>query len=54
MNSILKDVYNDKDFKFKVGDYVKISIYKNIFAEGYTRKRSNKDFLIKNVEITVA
>ena len=23
---------NDKDLKFKVGDYVKISKYKNIFA----------------------
>ena len=26
---------NDKDPKFKVGDYVKISKYKNIFAKGY-------------------
>ena len=30
-----KDV-NDKDPKFKVGDHVRISKYKNIFAEGYT------------------
>ena len=27
---------NDKDFKFKVGDHVRISKYKNIFAKGYT------------------
>ena len=27
---------NDKDPKFKVGDHVRISKYKNIFAEGYT------------------
>ena len=27
---------NDKDPKFKVGDHVRISKYKNIFAKGYT------------------
>ena len=27
--------FNDKDPKFKVGDHVRISKYKNIFAEGY-------------------
>ena len=27
---------NDKDPKFKVGDHVRISRYKNIFAKGYT------------------
>ena len=27
---------NDKDPKFKVCGYVKISKYKNIFAKGYT------------------
>ena len=26
---------NDKDPKFKVGDYVRISKHKNIFAKGY-------------------
>ena len=30
-----KDV-NDKDPKFKVGDQVRISKYKNIFPKGYT------------------
>ena len=30
-----KDV-NDKDPKFKVGDHVRISKYKNIFAKEYT------------------
>ena len=29
---------NDKDPKFKVGDYVRISKYKNIFVKGYTPK----------------
>ena len=28
--------FNDKDPKFKVGDHVRISKYKNIFAKGYT------------------
>ena len=27
---------NDKDSKFQVGNHVRISKYKNIFAEGYT------------------
>ena len=27
---------NDRDSKFKVGDHVKMSKYKNIFAKGYT------------------
>ena len=28
---------NDKDSKFKIGDHVRISKYKNIFAKGYTQ-----------------
>ena len=28
---------NDKHPKFKVGDHVRISKYKNIFAKGYTQ-----------------
>ena len=28
---------NDKDPKFKIGDYVRISKCKNIFSKGYTR-----------------
>ena len=31
-----KEVH-DKDPKFKVGDHVRISKYKNIFAKGYTQ-----------------
>ena len=27
---------NDKDYKLQVGDHVRISKYKNIFAKGYT------------------
>ena len=32
-----KKEVNDKDPKFKVGDHVRISKYKNIFAKGYTK-----------------
>ena len=28
--------FNKKDPKFKIGDHVRISKYKNIFAKGYT------------------
>ena len=31
-----KKEVNDKDRKFKVGDHVRISKYKNVFAKGYT------------------
>ena len=31
-----KNEVNDKDPKFKVGDHLRISKYKNIFAKGYT------------------
>ena len=35
---------NDKDPKFKVGDHVRISKYKNIFAKGYTPNWSEEIF----------
>ena len=35
---------NDKDPKFKVGDHVRISRYKNIFAKGYTSNWSEESF----------
>ena len=37
----------EKDPKFEVGSYVRISKYKNIFAKDYTRNSSEEDFLIK-------
>ena len=37
---------NEKDPKYKVGDDVKISKYKNIFAKGYTQNWSEKDFVL--------
>ena len=44
---------NDKDPKFKVGDRVRISKYKNIFAKGYTPNWSEEVFVIKKVKNTV-
>ena len=37
---------NNKDHKFKVGDRVRISKYKNIFAKGYTPNWSEEVFVI--------
>ena len=45
--------FNDKDPKFKVGDHVRISQYKNIFAKGYTPNWSEEVFLIKEFKKTV-
>ena len=44
---------NDKDPKFKIGDSVRISKYKNIFAKGYTPNWSEEVFVIKKVKNTV-
>ena len=45
---------NDKDPKFKVGDRVIISKYKNIFAKGYALNWHEQDFfLIKRLKNTV-
>ena len=35
---------NDKNTKFKVGDHVRISKYKNIFGKGYTPNCSERVF----------
>ena len=44
---------NDKDPKFKVGDPVRISKSKNIFAKGYTPNWSEEVFIIKRIKNTV-
>ena len=46
-----KEVH-DKDPKFKVGNHVRISKYKNIFAKLYTPNWSELVFMIKNVRNT--
>ena len=44
---------NDKNSKFKVGDYVRISKYKNIFAKGYMPNWSEEVFIISKIKNTV-
>ena len=44
---------NNKDPKFKVGDHVRISKYKNNFAKGYMPNWSEEVFVIKKVKNTV-
>ena len=41
---------NDNDSKFKVGDHVRISKYKNIFAKGYIPNWSEETFVIKKIK----
>ena len=50
--SFKKEV-NDKNAKFKVGDQVRISKYKNIFAKGYMPNWSEEIFIIKKNKNTV-
>ena len=45
--------FNKKDPKFKVGDNVRISKYKNIFAKGYTPNWSEEVFIIPKIKNTV-
>ena len=44
---------NDKDPKFKIGDYVRISKYRNIFAKGYMPNWSKEIFIISKIKNTV-
>ena len=44
---------NDKNPKFKIGDIVRISIYKNIFAKDYVTNWSEEVSVIKKVKSTV-
>ena len=39
---------NEKDPKFKVGDRVRISKYKNIFAKGYTQNYQCNLYILNN------
>ena len=44
---------NDKNPKFKIGDNVRISNYKNVFAKDYTPNWSEEVFVIEKVKNTV-
>ena len=48
-----KEINNNKDPKFKVGDHVRISKYKNIFAKRYMPNWSEEVFIIKKVKNTI-
>ena len=48
-----KKEVNDKDPKFKVGDHVRISKYKNIFVIGYTPNWSEEIFVVSKIKNTV-
>ena len=48
-----KEEINDKDPKFKVGDHVRISKYKNIFAKGNTSNWSEEVFIVNKIENAV-
>ena len=51
MNLAKKNNYQDP--KFKIGNIVRISKYKNIFAKGYVPNWSEEVFVIKKVKNTV-
>ena len=45
--------HNEKDSRYKVGDRVRISKFKNIFAKGYTPNWSTEIFIVDKVNDTV-
>ena len=47
------DEHNEEDSRFKVGDRVRISKFKNIFAKGYTPNWSKEIFIVDKINDTV-
>ena len=47
------EILNEKEPKFKVGDHVRISKYKNIFAKGYTQNWSEEVFVVSKIKDTI-
>ena len=47
------DEHNEKDSRFKVGDRVRISKFKNIFAKGYIPNWSKEIFIVDKMNDTV-
>ena len=45
--------FNKKDPKFKVGDHVRISKYKSIFAKGYAPNCSEEVVVVSKIKNTV-
>ena len=48
-----KEHFNKKDPKYKVGDHVRISKYKNIFAKGFVPNWSEEVFIVNKIKNTV-
>ena len=47
------DEHNEKDSRFKIGDRVRISKFKNIFAKGYTPNWSIETFIVNKINDAV-
>ena len=47
------DEHNEKSARFNVGDRVRISKFKNIFAKGYTPNWSTEIFIVDKINDTV-
>ena len=47
------DEHNEKDSRFKVGDRIRISKFKNIFAKGYNSNWSTGIFIVDKINNTV-
>ena len=47
------DEHNEKGSRFKVGDRVRISKFKNMFAKGYTPNLSKEIFIVDKINDTV-
>ena len=52
-NKVCIDEYNKKSATFNVGDRVRISKFKNIFAKGYTPNWSREIFIVNKINDTV-
>ena len=50
---VYPDEHNEKNSRFKVGDRVRISKFKNIFAKGYTPNWSREIFVVNKINDTV-
>ena len=50
---VYTDEHNEKDSRFKVGDRVRISRYKNIFAKEYTPNWNKQIFIVEKINDTV-
>ena len=47
------DEHNEERCRFKVGDRVRISKFKNIYAKGYTRNWSREIFIVNKINDTI-